>query len=468
MAAKRARTPRSIFRKVVKVRESDGVKRALTPEKSIWYAMYVDEPDLDCPRFQKIFRVRFRLPYSVFQEILEGLKGHSDFAQWYSHDKGRGRDAKGELASPIELLLLGVLRYLGRGWTFDDLEEVTCIGKETHRRFFRLFVDYGKNTLAKKHIRMPTTAEEAEDSGRQYANAGFHGAIGSTDATHIPCEKVKDGLKNHHLGHKLPYTSRTYNLTCNNRRRILHTTGGHPARVNDKTLIRFDQLAINLKEGHILDDHFFDLYYYDESSKSVKTQKYRGAWLLVDNGYLKWSITIPPFKAYSTSCEKEWSKWLESLRKDVECTFGILKARWRILKSGVRCHGTEIVDKIWFTCCALHNMLLDADGLETDWTVGEYADWNEEYEQDKMNDLPERLHGVYDQGAIEAVEAELSNPVHFGLYPTGDEVSGQPVVEDGAIRVNSLRFDDFRARLVEHFRICRAKDEAHWPKRRGQ
>ncbi len=58
-----------------------------------------------------------------------------------------------------------------------------------------------------------------------------------------------------------------------------------------------------------------------------------------------------------------WSKWLESMRKDVECMFGILKGMWRILKSGVRISGVYSVDCVWFTCCALHNWLLDIDGL---------------------------------------------------------------------------------------------------------
>ena len=60
--------------------------------------------------------------------------------------------------------------------------------------------------------------------------------------------------------------------------------------------------------------------------------------------------------------EIRWSKWLESMRKDVECTFGILKGGWCILKSGIRLQGVESVDKIWLSCCALHNWLLEIDG----------------------------------------------------------------------------------------------------------
>lgn len=42
-----------------------------------------------------------------------------------------------------------------------------------------------------------------------------------------------------------------------------------------------------------------------------------------------------PLKQPSTYPELRFSDWLESMRKDVECTFGILKGRFRLLKTGV-------------------------------------------------------------------------------------------------------------------------------------
>ena len=43
-------------------------------------------------------------------------------------------------ASPLELLILESLRYLGRGYTFDDLEVCTAISEELHRVFFHQFI----------------------------------------------------------------------------------------------------------------------------------------------------------------------------------------------------------------------------------------------------------------------------------------------------------------------------------------
>ena len=55
------------------------------------------------------------------------------------------------------------------------------------------------------------------------------------------------------------------------------------------------------------------------------------------------------------------------IQKDVECTFGILKGRFIILKAEIRLHGVDIADDIRMTCCAMHNILLENDGLIDEW-----------------------------------------------------------------------------------------------------
>ena len=48
--------------------------------------------------------------------------------------------------------------------------------------------------------------------------------------------------------------------------------------------------------------------------------------------------------------------------------FIFLKGRWQILKSGIQIQGVDAVDNIWLTCCALHNWLLEIDGLNAEWS----------------------------------------------------------------------------------------------------
>ena len=226
-----------------------------------------------------------------------------------------------------------------------------------HRKFFHQFVSFDKEVLYPKFVKYPKTSAELDNNSNEFEIAGMHGAIGSMDACHVIIEKCTHRLKQNHLGGKSKQTARSYNLTCNHRRQILHTTSGHPARWNDKTVVLYDELARGLRNGSILEDNTFELLQ-KENDGLVKKVKYRGAWLLVDNGYLNWGNTIPPMKHTLYIRETRWSQWLESMRKDVECTFGIMKGRWRILKSGIRLHGVDIADEIWLTCCSLHNMLL--------------------------------------------------------------------------------------------------------------
>ena len=84
------------------------------------------------------------------------------------------------------------------------------------------------------------------------------------------------------------------------------------------------------------------------------------------------------------------------MRKDVECTFGILKGRWRILKYGLRLHSLMNADNVWKTCCALHNMLLEVDGLAAGWENGVQSEW--ETEMDESQDLPFALRRLIKPG----------------------------------------------------------------------
>jgi hypothetical protein len=132
-------------------------------------------------------------------------------------------------------------------------------------------------------------------------------------------------------------------------------------------MVRLDQFISGIRDGLLLQDNDFELLDYNRLGNVISV-KYKGVYVIVDNGYLQWLCTVPPFTVTSDMDEIRWSKWLESMRKDVECTFGILKGRWRILKSGIRLEGVDAVDKVWLLCCALHNWLLEIDGLYEEWS----------------------------------------------------------------------------------------------------
>jgi len=74
----------------------------------------------------------------------------------------------------------------------------------------------------------------------------------------------------------------------------------------------------------------------------------------------------------------KFSKHVESIRKDIECTFGILKQHFHILKHWSQQKFQANIDNIFVACCILHNLILEEDG----------------YLEDNLLLIPDKLSGV--------------------------------------------------------------------------
>jgi hypothetical protein len=223
-----------------------------------------------------------------------------------------------------------------------------------------------------------------------------------------------------------------------------------------------------IQSGKLLNDVQFELYDINDQGEIVKVQ-YKGAWVIVDNGYMNSPTCIPPMKAALTTEEERWSQWLESMRKDVECTFGILKKRWRILKSCVRIRGVENTDKIFRTCCALHNFLLKSDGLDTEWEND--VQTNPSSSNDILLDnhlfAVNRLHNVVirNHWNNSSTEIDCLGSCASDTPPDGEGAGLSEVsfVEENVVK--DLSQSLFRSKLITHFNICFQQNEIVWPSR---
>ena len=129
-------------------------------------------------------------------------------------------------------------------------------------------------------------------------------------------------IKKQNLGGKSSHTTRAFQLVVNHRRQIIASTVGFPGRWSDKTVVRFDDFITDIQRGKYLEDTEFSL-----KEANGDDVKYNGAWILVDGGYPTWTTLICPFKDTPSEMEGRWSRWAESMRKDVECAFGIMKGK---------------------------------------------------------------------------------------------------------------------------------------------
>ena len=206
-------------------------------------------------------------------------------------------------------------------------------------------------------MQLPTLAE-LETNGREYAAAGFIGAMGSVDVVHIRQWAIAANLRQTATG-KEQYPSRAYEVVVNHRKFILAVTPGWYGSVVDKTIVKFDKAMLDIRDGRYAD------YTYEVYNDEGRKYTMRGAYVLCDNGYLSWTTMMEPSKVSASVEESNWSEMCESLRKDVEGTFGIMKQMFAILKYGSRFTDQAEMDKIFMTCAALYNQRMMATGKES-------------------------------------------------------------------------------------------------------
>ena len=130
---------------------------------------------------------------------------------------------------------------------------------------------------------------------------------------------------------------------------------------NDKTIVKYDKFVTDLQFKNI--PLFNDLEYVllDQNGNEIHLN---GAYLICDGGYLIWRVLMCPFKYFSIFGKAYYSAQLESVRKDVERSFGILKGRFRCLKLPILFLSQSDIDNVFFTCAILHNMIRFSDGQD--------------------------------------------------------------------------------------------------------
>ena len=454
------RQARTVKKYKVMARDKNGMLREVTPEDTLWYCLYVANPPAS-KRMHKLFRLRFRIPYSSFLNLSEDIIKHPLFDRWTRSD------AAGSRPSNIKLLLLGSLRFLGRAWTLDDLYEANGISINTNRDFIRCFIEYGSTVLYKKYVIDQVNVIDISEREKLFRQAGFNGCIGSTDATHVAMLRCAQWAQNSHKGFKLSTPARTYNVTVDHSRRILGSTLGHPGTWNDKTIILFDNLIFNVHDGKSFSDYEFKLFEKD-SNGVINEVIYNGVWFMCDNGYLRWSCTVPPDTNAVTYDAIRFSECLESMRKDVECFFGIMKGRFSILRYGFRYHTIEDCDKTWLTCCGLHNMLLEIDGLHKNWENGSRSNWEDSYYHLLLSESHDNMTTPF------AIERLHSHPLNDDNDACDDirpnEITNmseycKKFMVNGKRMVSKMPLSVFRQCLINHFHIRFIRNDIIWPKR---
>lgn len=279
------------------------------------------------------------------------------------------------------------------------------------RVWFGQFVKWYTKTQYELMVKFPSTKEEIECSLSGYEQLGLPGMIGSMDGTVIPVmatfsERIM------HIGHKSNCTGVNTAFLVSHNRQILHVTPPFPATCVDSMIQKLDWSVQQIKHNEKYNGH--PVKFRDEHGNEIIK---KGVTLLVDGGYPLHKVFQTGGKNYETASEGMYCKHLESVRKDVECTFGILKSRFRILKYGMRIADRDVINCVIATCAGLHNELL---------------------EHDKRS-----IYRALDYEKLDHVDADHFAEVDADLKHRHDDLEGCAVVEAGTERILKQKFDAF-------------------------
>ena len=298
------------------------------------------------------FRCLFRVPLKKVDDLVSIFLEND----WIPH--GRASETDETFKLKAELLIMSALNMIGHNSPFRSLPSSTEINKERHRKFFHHFLSK-MYSIRDNYIYLPRTPEDLDDVMEPYCAMNLPGACGSVDVVHIKWSNCPAGDYNRCKG-KEGYPTLAFEAVTDNKRRIMGISSVQFGTRNDKHIVKLDAAVAKIRDGwyNTVTWNFYD------SDGQAKTAV--GVYLICDGGYLRWPILVCPYQsAHLASLEGYFSSNLESVRKDVECVFGILKKRSKMLEYGIRFRNIRTVEKVFIVCCILHNMMLSEMEMES-------------------------------------------------------------------------------------------------------
>lgn len=287
---------------------------------------------------------------------------------------------------------------------------------------------------------------------KTYIRLGLPGCIGSLDATFTPWDRCPAHLHNLCDGDK--GVGLLFNVIVSHEKEVLSVSSGFYSTINDKTSVKYDDFIQLLKENKIGENVSYKVLI-PTAEGGFEEIDLSSFYVIADGGYIDIPQIIRGLAYSGEEVKYKFSDWIASVRKDVECFFGILKIRFRFLKNPITLQEKEDLDNLFVTCCIINNMILKEDGLDTLWESG--VNWK-------------TLHPAGEE-APEEVEADpvyhpiVHDPASFIPKRIADLI---PQREIDRCHPQRQQFGRLQLMLANHLQLMYGRGRLRWPKMRSE
>ncbi|ETP03402.1 hypothetical protein F441_19628 [Phytophthora nicotianae CJ01A1] len=292
------------------------------------------------PIFEEaVFRRRYRMSRRLFSHIAHSVTNHDTYFV-------QKRNAAGLVGISTFLKITAALRVLAYSSSFDAIDENLEIAGPTVSQCIDHFCDEVIAVFGDEFLR-PPRKEELERLLKQNERRGFPGMVGSIDCMHWVWKNCPMSLAGQHKG-KEKKPTKVLEAVADYDLRIWHYNFGSPGSLNDINILEQSPLFDSMLRGEAL-----------QVTYTVNGNSYDTPYMLADGIYPEWSVFVKSIEKPIDKKRKNYSKHQEGCRKDVERTFGVIQARWRILDTPCELWSTAKMDKVMHACIIMHNMIVE-------------------------------------------------------------------------------------------------------------
>ncbi|XP_048439003.1 protein ALP1-like, partial [Pyrus x bretschneideri] len=282
---------------------------------------------------------RFRMERHLFNKIMIAVCNHDSYFV-------QKKDAFGAMGLLPEQKITAALRMLAYGASADQVDEITRMGQSTILESLMRFCGAIESIYTAEYLRKPTHMD-LERLLKKAEMRGFPGMIGSIDYMHWTwknCPSAWQGAYGDRKGAKSIILEAVASFDT----WIWHAFFGVPGAQNDINVLAQSPVFNDVLQGKA-----------PKVTYEVNGRMYDGPYYLADGIYPRWSTFVKTVPRPRSAKEKHFASCQEGCRKDVERCFGILQARWAIVRGAARLFDVESLRSIMMTCIILHNMIVE-------------------------------------------------------------------------------------------------------------
>jgi hypothetical protein len=290
-----------------------------------------------------MFRRRFRMRRHVFLHIVHAL------GRWSPYFTQRAGCTKRLGLSPLQKCTAAIC-MLAYGTAADMLDEYLKVAESTALECLEKFVQGVIHCFGSQYLRRPT-AEDMECLLQVGEARGFPGMLGSIDCMHWRWEKCPTTWKGQYTTGHYGFPTMILEAVASHDLHIWHAFFGVAGSNNDINMLNQSPLFLEVIKGEAHRVQFF-----------VNGRQYNTGYYLADGIYPEWAAFVKSINSPQLPKHKVYAAEQEGARKDVERDFGVLQARFNIVRRPARSWSTRIIGQFMKACVILHNMIVEDEG----------------------------------------------------------------------------------------------------------